>query len=423
MNDQHAQDDKPSASSIAILGAGVVGLSTAYWLQRAGFAVTLFDSEPPGSGASFGNAGLFADYGRLPFANFGMLRKMPGMLLDKMSPLAIDPSYSPQLLRFGHNYVKACFSGRYVRAREGLYNLHSLAREADDAIIDATGSRDLIRDEGFLGLFSTAQSLQQARDGQLAERARQGVEMRFLDSAQVADMEPGLAMPFAGAVFYPNTRQSIDPLAYCQRLFAHFQAMGGHFVQQRVSKLSATPEQVELRTLQCSYRASRLVVAAGAASRELLKQLHIDITQVCERGYHLMLADSAPALNRPIAWMNQGVHMTPMSQGVRVAGTAEYTHFSAAPSERRQAVMLKHAKQMLGQEIEVASDWVGSRPTTPDSLPVIANSVQQPRVTLAFGHGHLGLTLASVTGKMVAELAAGEATSVDISAFSAERFS
>lgn len=421
-NAQYHSDHK--GLNVAVLGAGVVGLCSAISLQKAGFKVTLIDSQPPGLGASFGNAGLFADYARLPFANFAMLRKIPKMLLDKNSPLSIDPSYSPALTRYAKEYLKACRASQYQAGKQGLYNLHSIAKQADHALFKETKSEHLIAQQGFLGLFSTAASFDKAKPS-FAEREQQGAQLELLSTEQISALEPQLNMLFAGAVYYPNTYHSLDPQLYSASLFTYFSQNGGVFRQEKITQINPLDQQglIELRSVLHTTLYDQLVIATGAATKALVEQLHLSIPQVCERGYHLMLKDSGLAINRPIAWMNQGVHMTPMNRAIRVAGTAEYAQNDAPPSERRKAVMLKHAKQMLGEQIEVESSWVGSRPTTPDSLPVIAKMKKQPNVTLAFGHGHLGLTLASATGKVVAELVANQTPCVDISAFTAERFS
>ncbi len=423
---QHLSDSAISTPSqqqkrVAILGAGIIGLNCAFWLQRAGYQVTLFDTEKPGLGASFGNAGLFADYGRLPFATFSMLRKIPNMLLDKQSPLSIDPKYTPSLLSYGYQYFKACFDRRYQSGKQGLLALHQLVKETDETVISATNSEHLITRQGFIGLFSTKESFDKAKPS-FEERAGQGVQLRLLDSVQIRELEPNLKLDCAGAVYYPNTYHSVNPSHYCQSIFDYFCKQGGHFVQEKISGLSAQDKKVDLHSVVNSYEFDHLVVTTGAASKPLVEQLGLSIPQVCERGYHLMLKDTENLLTRPIAWMNQGVHMTPMQQGIRVAGSAEYTHIDSQPSEMRTRVMHNHAQTMIGAGIEIATSWVGSRPTTPDSLPVIANMKNHPNVTLAFGHGHLGLTLASVTGKAVEQLVSGTVTDLDLSAFSAERF-
>ncbi|MEH6446224.1 MAG: FAD-dependent oxidoreductase, partial [Oceanospirillaceae bacterium] len=317
--DNHSQ--AAPALNVAILGAGIVGLNCAFWLQRAGVKVTLIDTEKPGLGASFGNAGLFADYGRLPFANYAMLRKIPKMLLDKQSPLAIDPSYTPQLFRYGTQYFKACRKSRYEAGKRGLLNLHSLAHKADKTIIDATNSQHLISQQGFMGLFSNADSFGNAKPS-FKEREQQGVVLKLLDPQQVKELEPQLQLDCAGAVYYPNTSHTIDPSAYCQSIFAHFIAHGGVFMQHKVAQISQTVDQVTLHSAGATHTFDQLVVATGAATKQLVAQLQLHIPQVCERGYHLMLKAGENQITRPIAWMNQGVHMTPMQSGIRVAGTA-----------------------------------------------------------------------------------------------------
>jgi len=159
---------------IGIIGAGIVGLSSAIWLQRAGYRVTLIDRDEPGLGASFGNAGLFADYARLPFARFALMCKMPGMLMDSRSPLSLAGHYLPNLVPYGWSFFKACFPANYRRGRHALTELQSRAREADQVLLKETGSQELVRNEGCLGLFGTQQGFDKAKGSDLAERRAQG---------------------------------------------------------------------------------------------------------------------------------------------------------------------------------------------------------------------------------------------------------
>ncbi|WP_027857273.1 NAD(P)/FAD-dependent oxidoreductase [Marinobacterium jannaschii] len=411
------------STHIAIIGAGVVGLSTALCLQKAGYRVTIIDKEAPGMGASFGNAGLFADYARLPFAKFAMMRKMPGMLLDKTSPLSMQGSYLPALMPYGWEFVKACFPAKYARGKAAMKSLQEHARLADQALLDLTNARDLIKSEGCLGLFATEQGFATAQAGDLQERRDQGVNLEFLTAAQVSELEPDLAGFHAGGVFYPDTRFTVSPLELSRRYARHFTDNGGRILQDRVKALSPDEAGVNVSLSDSSVRFDRVVVCTGVASREILAPLGVRMPLVSERGYHLTLDIGTKALSRPVGWLDKAVFLTPMEDGVRLAGMAEFAFADAPINPQRADGMLQHAKVMLGCNPSIKSTWVGSRPTTPDSLPVIGALDKHPRVTVAFGHGHLGLTFGAVTGQLITETILGQTPTVDLSPFSAARFS
>ena len=166
-----------------------------------------------------------------------------------------------------------------------------------------------------------------------------------------------------------------------------------------------------------------VVLAAGVASRDIAQQLGLDMPVVSERGYHLMVDVSQRQISRPVVWLDKSVFLTPMSQGIRVAGTAEFANPDDSPSATRSALMLRIARTMIGEETHQRSEWVGSRPSTPDSLPVIGFSKGNRRVICAFGHGHLGLSLSAVTGELVCQLLRGAVEDTLLQALSPHRFS
>ncbi|MEH6579046.1 MAG: FAD-dependent oxidoreductase [Amphritea sp.] len=408
---------------IAIVGAGVVGLSTALSLQQAGYRVTLIDRDDPGMGTSFGNAGLFADYARLPFTKFALMRKMPGMLLDSTSPLAMQGSYLPNLVPYGWGFFKSCFRSKYEKGRAALTALQQFAPQADRQLLQLTGAEALVKANGCLALFDSEQGVEDARTGDMAERLQQGVNLEFLSAAEVAELEPNLAGFHAGGVFYPDTRFTVSPAALSGQYASHIAANGGVILQDEVQDIIVNGRGISLRLSDSTEHFDNLVLCAGIASKGLLKPLGCNFPLVSERGYHLTLNTGDLQLNRPVGWLDKAVFLTPMSDGVRLAGTAEFAYADAPLNPERASVMLEHAKVMLGQEPEIRSTWVGSRPSTPDSLPVIGPLKSHPQICVAFGHGHLGLTFGAVTGQLISESIRGVKTSVDLAPFAPERFS
>ena len=416
-----AYDTDTENLRVAVIGAGIVGLSCALWLIKAGYKVTIIDRGAPGEGTSYGNAGVLAGFARLPFTRFSMLCKIPKLLMDRDSPLSVSSHYVPDLLPYGWSYFKSCFN--YKKMRAALTELQTQAYDADQVLLNLTGGQSLVRSEGSLGLFADADSIENAKKGEMRERQEQGVRLEFCDAAQVHELEPDLAPFYAGGVYYPDTRFTVSPVELSRCYARYFEAQGGRIVRDKVNFIETKDQDVKIQTsLQC-HRFDKLVIAAGSSSKQLVSQLGLDIPLVSERGYHLMINAGGKQTHRPIAWLDKSVFISPMDGGIRMAGTAEFADEDAKPNRGRIDCMKRHARTMLGEDLEFESTWVGSRPSTPDSLPVIGNLPGQPRVILAFGHGHLGLTLSAVTGKLVAETIQGVKPSVDLAAFSALRFS
>ncbi len=410
-------------SQIGIIGAGVVGLSTALWLQKAGYQVTLIDKELPGMGTSFGNAGLFADYARLPFARFSMMRKMPGLLMDNSSPLSMHSSYIPSLLPYGWRFFKACFADNYAKGKAALSQLHQHTVPADETLLRMSNAQDLIRAEGCLGLFASQQDFLSAQQGDLLERQQQGVNLEFLNAGQVADLEPDLAAFHAGGVFYPDTRFTVSPVGLCRRYADFFTENGGKIIRDHALSITPKLPGVSVKLTDETLDFDHLVICAGVASKALLTPLGVKMPMVSERGYHLTLDLANKKLQRPVGWLDKSVFLTPMNDGVRLAGTAEFAEADAPLDESKAHTMLEHAKVMLGEAPEITSTWVGSRPSTPDSLPVIGPLKRYPQISLGFGHGHLGLTFGAVTGQLITRAIQGESDTVDLAPFAPERFS
>ncbi|MEL0623998.1 FAD-dependent oxidoreductase [Marinomonas arenicola] len=407
---------------IGILGAGIVGLSTALYLQKIGYKVTIIDKEEPGMGASFGNAGLFADYARLPFAKFSMLRKVPNMLMDKNGSLSIQTRYLPHIMQYGYEFTKACFKDKYAQGKAAMKFLQERSLDADQELIALTNAQHLIRGEGCLGLFSTTEGLLKAKQGDLKERQEQGVNMQFVSANDVRDMEPDLASFHSGGVFYPDTRFTVSPVLLSRQYAHHFTSNGGCILQDEVLVLSTREHDVSVHLSDSTLTFDEIVVCTGLASKKILARLDLKVPLVSERGYHLMLNAGCKTLQRPVGWLDKAIFMTPMEDSLRLAGMAEFAFEHTSIAQARLDTLLQHANVMLGPDAQATTTWVGSRPSTPDSLPFIGPLEQHPRIKVAFGHGHLGLTFAAITGKLIAQSIQNPQNNDDLTPFLVSRF-
>jgi glycine/D-amino acid oxidase-like deaminating enzyme len=405
---------------VLVVGAGIVGVCTALQLRRAGLEVTLVDRDEPGRGCSFGNAGIIAGDVVAPIAAPGIVTKVPGYLADPEGPLAIRWSYLPALAPW---LVRFVWAGRQRVFEQNTRHLASLTAQAQSAfapLLAEAGAADLIRKTGMLTVFETEQSFANGRRD-AAYRRRFGGEAVELGPAEVTALVPALAR-VAGAVRRPNPHHVVDPLTLTQRLHDLFTRLGGRTLRFTVERIGRAGEQWQVLGQGTTAQADALIVACGAWSTRLLETVSLRLPLDTERGYHVMLPGTRDLLPMPVCSGEGGFFMTPMRHGLRVAGTVEMGGLERAPDPRRVEAMLRRVRRLLpGIDERDKSNWMGFRPSMPDSLPVLGQAPDHPGLFLAFGHGHLGLALSAITGKLLTQLLQGETPSVDLTPFRADR--
>ncbi|MBI1171740.1 FAD-dependent oxidoreductase [bacterium] len=412
------------SSDIAVIGAGVVGLAIAESLVAEGLEVLLIDPNPPGSGASYGNAGTIADYAVLPVGTPAVLRNLPALLFNRNSPLAIRPgaflSLAPWLARF----ARQSLPGAAARNGQAITALLSDARDLWHELAARIGGLDLIEQQGCLYLYETEKALRGA-EADMAHRRSLGVEVELISSRDLAHLEPGLP-DLPGAAFFPGASFLSDPGAMLHRLAQSALQYAG-LLTAEVQTLTRQFDGIILDGVsadETSFRvhAKRVIIAAGAHSRPFAKMAGDDVPLDTERGYHLEWDMDQPRLNRPACPTARGFYLCPMTGRLRAAGTVELGGLTAPPSQHRLDRLLQGARAIFPDLPEPSAAWMGFRPSMPDSLPVIGPSTQGPEVIHAFGHGHIGLTLAPITARIVTDLVQGRPPERDIAAFRPGRF-
>jgi D-amino-acid dehydrogenase len=412
----------PQDTEIAVIGAGIVGLSIALRLARSGRTVAVIAPADRGDGASYGNAGVIADYAVLPIGTPAVLRALPSLLFDATSPLSIRraalPTLAPWLIRFVRQSMPE-------RARHNAAAIAALLSTAAAdwrtlaADIDAT---HLLRARGALYLYETAQALRAAQ-ADLAWRRSLGVRVDLIGSDALRQLEPGLPPGFAeGAAFFPDAVSVLDP----GRILAHLEvaARGAGVIRclAAATDLRRRTGGVEVLTDAGPVRARRAVIAAGAWSRTLARAAGDAIPLDTERGYHIEFDTGAAPVSRPVTPAARGYYFSPMHGRLRVAGTVELGGLNAPPSPHRLALLESGARAVFPGLPAPDRRWMGFRPSMPDSLPVIGPSRGGPDVLMAFGHGHLGLTLAAVTARIIADLVAGRPPHLSLGPYAPGRF-
>ncbi|MFG1270695.1 NAD(P)/FAD-dependent oxidoreductase [Xanthobacter versatilis] len=411
-----------SGGGCLIVGAGIIGLALALTLQREGLDVTLLDAEEPASGASFGNAGYISEGSILPPATPDMLLKLPRLLLDRDGPLVIRPSHLPQLLPWGLRLLAAARPRRLAEVTQALACLNRKAVASYRPLLKAAGAVDLIDEKGSLLVYRSLAALD-AKAKQLPLFREHGIGVERIDAGTARQLEPALADHIAGALFFPGNARCLDPGALGQRFAETVLAGGGTLVKARAARLIAEGASWRVVTSAGEIRADRVVVAAGRWSDDLLRPLGYKVPLASERGYHLMLPTPGVALSRPVVLAERYFAATPMRDGLRLAGTAEFAAAGAPPDYRRADILFDLAAPYLpGLVKSHATRWMGVRPSLPDALPAIGRATRHPNLFYSFGHHHVGLTQAAVSARLLADVIAGRPSFTQPEAFSLDRF-
>lgn len=407
-------------TDIAIIGAGVVGLVIAERLLAEGREVVLVDPDDPGMGASYGNAGTIADYAVSPVGTPDVLRALPSLLFSRNSPLSIRhaalPSLAPWLMRFARQSLPAA-------ARRNALAIAALLQDAgpmwQDLALRIAGA-GILQHRGCLYLYQTPAALRAAQT-EMAGRRALGVKVDLLSAAELAALEPGLP-PMAGAAFFPQAIFLNDPGRMMGLIAAQVLTRAEH-VRAKVAQIVRQPGGVAVEGPGLHLHARRVILAAGAHSRVLAAQAGDRVPLETERGYHVEWDMAQPRLTRPSCPTARGFYLCPMEGRLRVAGTVELGGLTAPPSAHRIAKLVEGARNLFPDLPETPDrTWMGFRPSLPDSLPVIGPSRGGAEVIHAFGHGHLGITMAPVTARIVADLVAGRAPHIDLTPTLPTRF-
>ncbi len=411
------------AIDIAIIGGGIIALCCALQLQSRRRQVTIFEPNEPASGCSSGNAGHFATEQIIPLANPGTLQKLPTYLLSRNSPLSIKYRYLPKMIPWLTRFLCASLPGRNRNAILALSSLNQAAMPAWSSLLKDTRLNNMVNTTGSYLVMESSGSIDQYQQTLDTLRAKQ-VPLEVLDAVQVRKRLPMLHGNMQAAVYFKSTAHTVNPIRLGQSLANIFIQRGGTIIHQAVNSLATNaPQQVGLLTDHQYYSAKSVVIAAGAFSKPLAQQTGYKVPLETERGYHLMLPAPGAKLEHPITFYERQFIATPMDHGLRLAGTVEFGGLKLPPSADRAWNLYRQAKTLIpGLDKKGASSWMGFRPTLPDYLPVISQSPKNRNVLYAFGHQHLGLTQAAITGQLIADMISEEKAQIDIAPFKVDRF-
>ena len=413
--------------AIVVIGAGIVGVCCALYLQRDGHRVTLIDRQGPGEGTSFGNGAIIGEESVVPVAMPGILGRVPGMLFDPLGPLAIRWSYLPRLAPWLTRFVAASRRAEVERISIALKHLNDGAIDAYKPLLASAGAEDMLQRRGWVCVYETEAEFAKAGDA-LALQRRRGIALEELQPEELRQLEPALAPIFARGVFFPNVGHTVNNFRLVQVLAEDFVRSGGTLLRRQVRgfEIAAANGDGTARAVLTDGGAvdcDAVVVAAGAWSRSLVRELGDDPPLDTERGYHMQVPDPGIAPRLPVYSTTRAFVCTPLEHGLRIAGTVELGGLEAPPNWKRADVLLRHAKRWFpALNTEGAQPWMGFRPSMPDSVPVISQGGRYRNTYYAFGHGHCGLMMGARTGSLVADLVVGRDPGVDMKPYRVDRF-
>jgi len=408
---------------VIVIGAGVIGLSAAIAAQGRGLSVVVLDKTGPAAGASAGNAGAFAFTDILPLASPGILRKAPKWLLDPLGPLSVPPAYALRIAPWMFRFWRACSPARVAHSTAAQTALMDLSKAELEPFLQESGTFAMLRKDGNLQVYESEAELKSSLPGWQA-REEHGIAFRHLDAAGMAEIQPGLAPRFTHGTFTPGWYSIADPRLYTLALAEHFRARGGTIERLEVESLAPRDGGVTIHARGGETRqAAQAVLAAGAFSHRIARSIGERIPLETERGYNTTLPPDAFDLRMQVTFGGHGFVVSRLSTGIRVGGAVELGGLDLLPNFRRSEAMLAKARAFLpGLKSDDGVQWMGFRPSLPDSLPAIGRARATPRVVYAFGHGHLGLTQSAGTARLVADLLTDRPPAIDIASFSPQRF-
>lgn len=407
----------------AVIGAGIIGTTLAYALQKRGRDVVVIERDAPGKGASYGNMASIAVTEFMPASRPSIWKQIPGWMLDPEGPVRVRPAYMPKLTPWFLRFIAA---SRPSKLRELEAQGAALCQRVYDdlnPLLKETGLEGELSEEGCLSLYTDEAEFKADREHiEILERF--GFPHEVIGRQAIKALEPELSDRIGLAVLFPQNRSMRNPYQLVVKLAERFTALGGRIEQGEVVGFERAEGMQAIR-LKDGRRivADEVVIAAGVHSAKLAKMLGEPIPLETERGYHTQIMKPGISMKHSIIWPARAFMVTPTAGGIRVGGTVEMAGIEAPPDYRRSKVTVKRAKEALPNlACEDFTEWMGHRPAFPDTVPVMSASAKTKGLFYATGHGHLGLTYAATNARLMADLITGAKPPIDMTPYRVDRF-
>lgn len=409
-------------NNVVIVGAGIVGLACAVTLRRRGVTVTLVDPGLPGEYCSFGNAGCFSSSSFIPLGLPGAWRQAAGWLLNPDAPLSVPWAYAHRIAPWLWRLHRSTVLDRVAETADALRPLVEPSVAHWQELAYWAGVPELVRHEGYAFLYESVAAFEGDALGRRL-RAERGVKMDVLEGPAIREFDSAISESATRMVLLPEQGHCPNPLRLSQALARGLQESGVEFVSAAAVELERNGDDtVAVRTGQGSLKADAVIIAAGVHSRTFARQLGHHVLLDAERGYHVMLQEPSVMPKIPLMSGEGKFFATPMEEGLRIAGTVELGGVGAPFNARRTESLLNSGVRLLpGLTWPEKTEWMGHRPSLPDSKPVIGPAKNVNNVFFAFGHGHVGLTAAPATAQIIADLVQGRKPAIDLAPYAVDR--
>ena len=411
-----------SDNPIIVIGAGMCGVSTAIWLQRAGHRVILMDKGLPGQGASFGNAGLLAQWAVAPVTSPALWGDAPKYLLNPNSPLFMKWAYFPRMIPWLAQYMSHANDASTRRIVSEIAPILTDAVEQHRSLVRGTALEKWVRDSKISYAYDKeADFHKDAYTWNLKRSA--GFEPVVITGGAVQEEEPILGPTIKCLAVIEGQGHITNPGQYIAELARHFTENGGTFIQAEVQDFHHDRGQIaRIDTDKGSFVCSKAVITAGIWSKTLMRKLELRVPLETERGYHVLFENPSQTPRNPMMMAKGKFGVNPMEMGLRCAGIVELGDHHAGPSDAPIKLLRRHvAKVFPNLTYSGTQEWMGFRPSTPDSLPLIGE-IGDSGVFAGFGHQHVGLTAGPKTGRLLAQLIDGQTPNIDMTPYAPARF-
>ncbi len=408
---------------MAVLGAGIVGICCAIELQKAGFQVELIDRRNPGSETSSGNAGVFSLGSIAPLASPALLPRLPGLIANQYSDFRMHYPHLLPLIPWLLKFLLRCNRKTYFQDGVLIDAMMVPSLQAHLELMNQSMANHLAVRNGTLRLYRHQASFERdSIDRELLEHCK--VDFEVVYKQGIRDLEPDLSDLFTRAVWVKRSVSLKNPRELCELYAKYFQALGGTIKQQDLESIHHGDSGWSVRTKQGENQYAKLVLCLGAWTPRLLKPLGYKNPIAIERGYHMMLrSQMGNTLHRPVFDVDRSYVMIPMEDGIRVTTGTNLTwrETAATPLQLHQVLPSAFEAFPLTESL-LDEPWMGRRPSTADSLPLIGPAPRHDNLWLAFGHAHMGLGLGPITGQIIASQISGNASPIDASNCSPSRY-
>ncbi len=413
-----------NSKTVIVVGAGICGVSTAIWLIRMGYHVSIIDKGKPGMGASFGNSGLLAQWAVDPVASPDLWRIGPKYLANKNSPLFIKWGYMPQMFPWLVRFLKNATDKGARHVVNALGPLLSDAVDQHKSLVQKTPLDGWVRDSKISFVYRDKKHFESDSYSWKMKKTA-GLIPKVITGESVQEEEPILATNYRCLAVLEGQGHISDPGQYVAKLAEHFISLGGRIITAEVHDLQKNTEgkvfgiSTDKGTFACDFA----VITAGIWSKELTVRLGLKIPLEAERGYHVIFEKPSVVPRNPLLMVDGKFGVNAMDMGLRCAGTVELGDHKSGPSAAPIKLIRKHAGRAFPNlTFSGTQEWMGFRPSTPDSLPVIGE-LDGSGIFVGFGHQHVGLTAGPKTGYLLSRMVAGQNPNMDLTAFDPARFS